>query len=335
MDTIDTLLMPIEADAPCGPNLEYDAAFLALETLAAPRGERAIGDTVKQAEEPEWRDVARQAEQLATRTHDLRVAIHLATARLRTEGWEAWAATIAHVRGLLERYWDDVHPTLDDGDAMERVSALAALSAPEAMLGHLRQAPLLAAERVGAFSLRDLRVLSGALKPGDGISVVTQEHVDAVMQQVDTDALVRLHAAVVGALDDARAIAATFDERTPGTGPELDPLLRDLREVQAFLQPYLAMRAPASVEGVAPVSEEPGAVAATTADARGPIRGTADVVRLLDEICAWYATHEPSSPIPALLQRAKGLVGLGFTDLLKALAPGGLSEFQVLAGDGD
>lgn len=333
MDTTETFLQPLDPDAPCGPNLEYDAAFLALETLAAPRAERAIGDSVKQAEAPEWRDVAKQAEDVATRTRDLRVAIHLATARLHVGGFPAWAAGIALIRGLLERYWDEVHPAPDDGDATERVNALAALSSPDAMLGQLRVASLVRAERIGGFTLRDLRVLAGSVKPADGGTAVTQEHVDAVMQQADVEALVQLHEAIANALDDTRAIGALFDERTPGSGPELDALLRDLREIQAFVQPYLAIRAPEAIATPeAPTAD--GEMPAPAREARGPIHNAADVVRMLDEICAWYAMHEPSSPIPPLLQRARSLVGLGFADLLKAIAPGGLSEFQVLSGDG-
>jgi type VI secretion system protein ImpA len=54
---------------------------------------------------------------------------------------------------------------------------------------------------------------------------------------------------------------------------------------------------------------------------------------MLDEICAWYARNEPSSPVPPLLRRASRLVGLSFTELLRTLAPGGLSEFQQLSGE--
>jgi len=335
MDTTDTLLQPLDPDAPCGPNLEYDAAFLALETLASPRAERVVGDSVKQAESPEWRDVARQAEDVATRTRDLRVAIHLATARLHTGGFPAWAEGIALVRGLLERYWDEVHPAPEDGDTTERVNALAALSSPDAMLGQLRVAHLVRAERLGGFSLRDLRVLAGSVKPTDGAVAVTQEHVDSVMQQVDVDTLVQFHDAIATGLDHTRAIAHLFDERTPGSGPELDALVRDLRDLQAFVQPYVSARAPDAIAARdADASTDAEATPVSPREARGPIQGAADVVRMLDEICAWYAIHEPSSPIPPLLQRARSLVGLGFADLLKAIAPGGLAEFQVLSGDG-
>jgi type VI secretion system protein ImpA len=36
--------------------------------------------------------------------------------------------------------------------------------------------------------------------------------------------------------------------------------------------------------------------------------------------------------VPILLRRAQGLVGLGFEDLLRNLAPGGLGELQQVAG---
>jgi type VI secretion system protein ImpA len=55
-------------------------------------------------------------------------------------------------------------------------------------------------------------------------------------------------------------------------------------------------------------------------------------MRKLDELCEYYARSEPSSPVPLLLRRAQRLVGKDFVDLLKDLAPGGISEFQVISG---
>jgi type VI secretion system protein ImpA len=119
-------------------------------------------------------------------------------------------------------------------------------------------------------------------------------------------------------------------------GPDLDTLERDLRDMDGFLRTQVAIRAPQALvaEGLDPVGDsdrETGATAATAV--RGPVRNTDDVLRMLDEICAWYARNEPSSPVPPLLRRASRLVGLSFADLLRTLAPGGLSEFQQLSGD--
>jgi type VI secretion system protein ImpA len=341
MDTTEALLSPLDADAPCGPNLEYDALFLTLESLATATPERAVGNAVRQAEEPDWREVAQHAETVAQRTRDVRVAVHLANAWLKIGGFPAWSDAMGLIHGLLERYWDEVHPRLDDGDPIERINALAALASTDGMLSHLRRTPLLHAERIGSFSLRDLRVLSGTLKSDGGDHpTVSQEHVDLVAQQADVEELRRVHDSVMAALDHAQAIGKTFEERTPGMGPDLDALLRDLRELHAFLRALVGSRLPqmnvdAGDDGASRVDDAPDASSAIAGANRGPIRGTGDVVRLLDEICAWYAVHEPSSPVPPLLRRASQLVGLSFADLLKAIAPGGLSEFQVLAGDSD
>lgn len=340
MDITDRLIEPLDVDAPCGPNLEYDADFLTLESLAAPRPERAVGDSVKQAEEPDWRDVARQAEQVAERTRDLRVAIHLGNARLKTAGLPAWTASLGLVTELLQRYWDNVHPRLDDGDPIERINALAALAAVDGTVGHLRGVPILHVERIGAFSLRDLRVLNGTLRASDAgadMSPVSQETIDAVIQHVDVDALLAAEVAIADALGHVQAIGRVFEERTPGMGPDLDTLERDLRELNTFLRAQVAIRAPEAL--VAPDGEAPdgdpaaGHEGAAPAASRGPVRGTDDVLRMLDEICAWYARHEPSSPVPPLLRRASRMVGLSFAELLRTLAPGGLSEFQSLTGE--
>ncbi|MEX1828681.1 type VI secretion system protein TssA [Luteibacter sp. CQ10] len=337
MDTTEHLLAPLADDAPCGPNLEYDADFLKLDALAAPRPERAVGDAVKQAEEPEWREVLAQADALATRTRDVRIAIHLAMAWMKTAGVPAWSRGIGLVRDLLERYWDDVHPRLEDGDPVERINALAAISAADGMFGYLRHVPVLRAERVGSFCLRDVRAMNGSLRGNDDAVVradASPEAIEAVMQNVDDASLLEVDTAVAGAIDHLDAIGRLFDERTPGMGPDFEALRRELRELHGFLHAQVTVRMPQAAQAEPEAVVDDTAPEALHAPGRGPIRGTDDVCRMLDEICAWYAQHEPSSPVRPMLRRARGLVGLGFGELLRAIAPGGYSEFQQLAGDG-
>ncbi len=53
---------------------------------------------------------------------------------------------------------------------------------------------------------------------------------------------------------------------------------------------------------------------------------------MLDKLCAYYAQHEPSSPVPLLLQRAARLVDKSFTELLQDLAPEGLGQLAQISG---
>jgi len=64
----------------------------------------------------------------------------------------------------------------------------------------------------------------------------------------------------------------------------------------------------------------------------GSIQGREDIIRVLDQVCDWYARNEPSSPVPLLLVRAKRLVSKNFVELIQDLSPGGLTEIQTIAG---
>ena len=69
--------------------------------------------------------------------------------------------------------------------------------------------------------------------------------------------------------------------------------------------------------------------------ALGPINTRADAMRLLDLVVEYYERNEPASPLPLLLSRARRLAGKGFLDLLRDLAPDGLSQAEKIAGPPD
>ena len=74
---LESLLVPVSDESPAGPDLEYDPEFLALERAAAPKAERAIGDTIEAAEESDWDKVIELSEAVLGRSKDLRAAVHL------------------------------------------------------------------------------------------------------------------------------------------------------------------------------------------------------------------------------------------------------------------
>ena len=105
-----TGLPDISADAPAGPNLEFDAEFTEFERLAQGKPEQQYGATIVPAEEPEWKDVLVRGWALLDRTHDLRIMATLAVARLQREGLAGFAETLALIRRALEGQWDPRPP---------------------------------------------------------------------------------------------------------------------------------------------------------------------------------------------------------------------------------
>ena len=64
----------------------------------------------------------------------------------------------------------------------------------------------------------------------------------------------------------------------------------------------------------------------------GEINSREDVVRVLDMACDYFKRHEPSSPVPLLLQRAKSLVAKDFMEILRDLTPAGVSQAEQIGG---
>ena len=342
---LESLLSPLDGESPTGDNLEYDPDFMALERLAAPKAERGIGEEVIAAEEPDWDKVSSQAESLLGRSKDLRVAVHLTTAWMRTAGLPGWTAGLQLIRSLLEQYWDGVHPQLDaedDNDPTARVNAVAAIADLQGMLRFFRSTPFVQSPRMGRFTLRDLRIANGTLKLGESDGEDAERpgltQIEACCMDCSEEQLAENVAAITAALEHVKAIDAIFNEQVGTAGPELKPLLSDVYEVKKFLEPQLAKRQPQAAEAGGDAEGDAGATASSGSAPQvhsGRIEGPQDVIRRLDDICDYYARCEPSSPIPLLLRRAQRLVGLSFVDLMKDLAPGGMSELQVISGESE
>ncbi len=83
---LEPLLSPLAADAPCGPDLEYDAVFLALQEAAQGKPEQQYGDTLIPAQPPDWAGVREHALRLAAITRDLRLAVWLVRSGARLHG---------------------------------------------------------------------------------------------------------------------------------------------------------------------------------------------------------------------------------------------------------
>jgi type VI secretion system protein ImpA len=334
-------LAPIGDESPAGDDLEYDAEFLALERAAAPKAERAIGDSVKAAEEPDWDKVAELAKAVLGRSKDLRAAVHLTTAWTRTSGMPGWNAGLSLIRGLLEHFWDTAHPQLDaedDNDPTMRVNSVVPLGDLQGVLGYFRTTPFVQSPRLGRFDLRDLRIANGTLKvtATEGEPQASLTEIEACCMDCAEDELVAVTAAIGQSLENAKAIDGIFNDRVGTAGPDFKNLLSEIYELKKFLEPQLARRLPAegSAEDGEP-GEEGGGAGGGVRASNGAIAGPQDVMRRIDELCDYYTRNEPSSPVPLLLRRAQRLVGMDFMDLLKDLAPGGISELRVLSGTPD
>jgi type VI secretion system protein ImpA len=331
---VDALLQPVADEAPCGPNLEYDPAFLELEQAALGKPEVQYGDTITPAAPPEWKQVKKLALALLERSRDLRVATPLLRAVLDLHGPAGFADAIRLIERLLEERWDSLHPQLDpdDGnDPMLRINSLAVLTDAGTVLRELKEAVLIQMPGLGPLTLRILEVASGEAPAAEGQSALALSSIEAALRDVPPEQLQQATAALV----DAHASAANIEVllvRQVGSSQSLnlDPLTRVLARARDFL---LAAGPADEAAAEAETAGAPGAAGAAPRSAiSGDINSREDVLRMLDKIVAYYARNEPSSPVPLLLERAKRLVPKNFFEIMEDLAPDGMAQLTVISG---
>ena len=340
---IETLLGEVAADAPCGEDLEYDPSFAEMEKLARETPERQYGDTIIPAEPPDWRGVRKTALALLERTRDLRVTVYLARALLQTDGLSGFAEGLTLVEGLVERYWEGVYPLLDpddDNDPTLRINTIVALCDAETTLRDLREVPLVDSRNLGRFSLRDVQIAAGVLTPVEGSDeeLPTQSRIDAAFQDADLEALQATAGAVADASGRVERIEALLTDQVGVTqAPDMSDLSGVLKEIRQVLGEQLQRRGVSSTgetEGRAESDE--GVVSGAAVSGQrlvvGEIASREDVIRMLDRICDYFSRHEPSSPVPFLLKRAKNLVTKDFMEIMLDLAPGGTEQANLIFG---
>lgn len=332
---VDTLLAPVGESEPCGPDLEYDSAFLALEDAARGKAEQQFGDTIIPAEDPDWRKVQTLSGDLLARTKDVRVAVHLLRASTRLQGLGAAADGLRLIHGLLTQYWDHLHPMLDaddDNDPTMRLNALAPLVDGACFLTDVRKATLVSGR--GGLTGRDLELASGKAQPHEGESVtplagVMQALRDGEAQQAG------LLSALGGLAETVAAIDGVVTERATISGPEFRPLRVLLQAISD-----LARQASGAADGALDAAAaEAGGDAAWAAGAgmavavpAGMLRSREDAVQALEKVCEWIELNEPSNPAPLLIRRAQRLMSKNFMDIIRDLVPDGVDTIAKLAG---
>jgi len=338
-----SLLAPIATEAPCGPDLEYDPAFLALDTnLEAAFAERAVGPEGEST--ADWKRIAKDASALFTRTKDLRVAVTLTKACLNQDGLRGLHRGLRLIQQLLSLRWGSVHPQIGaqgDTEGIMRMNSLRGLCDARTVIGPLRSATLLRARGLPALNLRDLeRALSGQSEQGAPDMTV----VEASFIGCDLEELERTWTIATEAREAASSLEQLFLEHGTGAVLRLGELIAQLEAIEGQLGPRVRGRRAALVAESEPESEAADAPLTAAGNghnghgvqvpgrAGGPLSSRADVVRELDRICTYYDTHEPASPVPMLLRRAKRLVTMSFFDIVRELAPSGVSEIETLRG---
>lgn len=334
---IQSLLAEISIENPCGDDLEYDADFGEMERAAQPKPAPEFGDTKAPPKEPDWPTVKNKAMGLFTRTKDLRVAFYLTHSLIHTNGLPGLRDGLALIQGLLEQYWDSLHPQLDpdNKDSTLRINTLAQLADPVTVLHSIREAALVDSKGFGRISLRDNLIALGklSLPAGSDEQTVESSTINGAFMAAEPDDLENTAAAIRESIESVSVIEAVLMEKVGAMQmADLSALPALLKEAQHIISEYLNQRGIDDVKTPVEGAKGEQGSQSVAQPMTGTINSREDAMLALDKVCDYFERHEPSSPIPLLLQRAKRLVAKDFLEIVRDLTPAGVKQAEEIGG---
>jgi type VI secretion system protein ImpA len=121
----DELLAPIPGTNPGGVELRYDPLYDKIKEARREDEDIPQGDWQTARKTADWPQVIKLTKDaLTTKSKDLQLAVWLAEALLRREGFAGFRTALDSIVGLLEQHWDHLYPEIEDGDAEMRAGPL-------------------------------------------------------------------------------------------------------------------------------------------------------------------------------------------------------------------
>jgi type VI secretion system protein ImpA len=121
----DALLAPVPGDSPVGEDQRYGQAY---DEIREARKEVITYDPAGKPDvekKADWNKViALSIDALTNKTKDLQIAVWLTEALLITERFEGFNVGLKIINGLLEKYWENLYPPVEEDDLEFRAAPL-------------------------------------------------------------------------------------------------------------------------------------------------------------------------------------------------------------------
>ncbi|KCB30021.1 type VI secretion-associated protein, ImpA family [Bordetella hinzii CA90 BAL1384] len=333
---IDPLLQDLPGER-AGRPLRYDAVTARIGALrreddaSLPQGEWQ--HPLRRAD---WKEVAALCEQaLCEQGKDFQIAAWLCEAWTQMHGLAGLGRGAGLLAGLVQRFWNDAWPRIEDGELEPRLAPFVWLVAHLPLVIVARM-PLLASRDEAWLTVDALRRLAKPSGP-DAPQETAHDMSQAVaLAAADPGRGDKLRVELAQALEAWEGLGRLLDARLGPAAPSLEPL----REAGRGVQAALAMLWPAATapdeavpDGAVPDGAVPeSAPAVPTAPLTPYPADRAQAYAQLRLIAAYLAEIEPHSPTPYLLRQAAAWGELPLDALLRTVVKeeGGLARFLAL-----
>ncbi|WP_322042067.1 type VI secretion system protein TssA [Paraburkholderia sp. J67] len=362
------LLAPINESSPCGEDMLFSSDFDAI-AYARRFDDPSLdqGEWVTEIKEADWPFVVERCSALlATQTKDLRVAVWLTEALAIQEGVPGLTQGYAVLTGLVERFWDQVHPLPEGDDVESRLGNVAWLAGRSAEL--LRAVPL--TQSGTAFSTLDWDVaqhVAQAVKrdPDNAADIArgkpSVEQIDACRRATAP----AFYEALLAQFKTFETALAALDQELERKAGDLAPSFRQTRDAfdtvyrlaerfarDVGVDPNAVLKQPESAQSqngeavnadraepsfktpLPPHEEFVQTPTRVSSRAHGGIQSRADAVAQLRAVADYFRATEPHSPVAYLADKAAEWAGMPLHEWLATVVKddGTLSHIREMLG---
>jgi len=326
----DDLLNPIEGPNPSGANLRYDPVFDKIKEARREEAQPPPGMTEQDRKVSDNAQVIKLTTDLLTnKTKDLQLAAWLTEALLKQRGFGGLKDGLALCCGLVDKFWDTLHPEMEDGDAESRGAPLGFVGvkldiplklvpvvekAKYGMLDHQQSKDVGYEDQVKGDEAKKKR--AALIKEGK----LTPEAFDRAFEETPKKFYAQAEKDLDACLESLSHLNKSCDEKFGDEGPAFGPLKSGLEASRHLIHSFLQKKRekePDPVEVVPATEAAPGAEGEAAAAGSAPVRtgvlisvegssepaDRVDTIKKIAEAAAFLRRREPQSPASYLMLR--------------------------------
>ncbi|MBX3244457.1 MAG: type VI secretion system protein TssA [Acidobacteria bacterium] len=341
---VEALLQPISDEAPSGENLRYSGLYDEVNEARRADDNMNMGEWQTEVKVADFRQVSNLVTKaLAEQTKDIQLAVWLCEALVKLHGFVGLRDGLHLLTGLQDRFWDTLHPEIDEGDMEGRANAVAWFESSCAIAA--KESPVTGVAGYSLFNWEDSKVFDipenlDTYSTEDQVKYNNLKSRAEAERRVTADMWRKEIASTRRAFCEqlnftlgecfealAELSRVTEEKYDRNQVPGLSNLKKALDEISDHAKKLLEeKRLEEPDESDAEIVEgaeagEGGAVVGGVAVATGAIQNRRDALKRLQEIADFFQRTDPHSPVAYLIQRAVKWGNMPFdqwlTDVIK------------------
>lgn len=342
---LDRLLAPISEESPAGKDIREDSSptshYQQIKTArsAARAAERKSVHDGNTAEADEhWRSILSLApEILESQSKDLEIATWYTEALIRHHNFDGLRDAFKLINGLVETYWDNLHPMPDEDGMETRVSALAGLNGEGAegvLIAPIRKVPITQGDHPAPFSLWQYQQALEVQRSADEETRAeraeklgfTIDDIEKAVNESSDEFFVNQLDAIATAIEAYKNVSQTLDQHCSAhEAPPTRNIIEILEECRGAVnhigQHKLPSQDSQEMDGESAESEAGPHTGSAPATQSGPIKSREQAFKQLTEISRFFRKTEPHSPVSYVLEKAVKWGNMSLNELVDELIP--------------